>query len=173
MDQDDVDMDMTPMIDVAFQLLIFFLLTINFKLQEGNLSSHLPKQGGKSPSSAAEELSTVKIKLEYDSAQAVTTLLVDGKQIGSWPDGQEIDEGGDREKIGDAVQSTYRSISQQSGADKTPVKIEVLPTVPAGRAITTVDIVNEYVIQPEKDNGKEVPLKFKGASPEAIYGALQ
>ncbi len=172
MEQDDVDMDMTPMIDVAFQLLIFFLLTINFKLQEGNLSSHLPKQGGVSSSSATEQLSTVEIKLEYDSQQTVTTMLVDGKKVGSWSDDQEI-KGGDRENIGQRIQSTYRSISSQSGEKETPVKIEVMPTVPAGRAITTVDIVNEYVIQPEESKGNKVPLKFKGASKRALLNAIQ
>ena len=36
---------MSPMIDVVFQLLIFFLLTMNFKEVEGKLLSQLPKHG--------------------------------------------------------------------------------------------------------------------------------
>lgn len=38
--------DMTPMIDVVFQLLIFFMLTIEFKMLEGKLSAYLPKDVG-------------------------------------------------------------------------------------------------------------------------------
>jgi biopolymer transport protein ExbD len=38
--------DMTPMIDVVFQLLIFFMLTIEFKQLEGKLSAYLPKDVG-------------------------------------------------------------------------------------------------------------------------------
>jgi biopolymer transport protein ExbD len=34
---------MTPMIDVVFQLLIFFLLTMKFTIQEGELLTHLPR----------------------------------------------------------------------------------------------------------------------------------
>ena len=39
-------MDMTPMIDIVFQLLIFFLLAAKFIAFEGQLSSYLPKDRG-------------------------------------------------------------------------------------------------------------------------------
>ena len=45
------DLNMTPMIDVVFQLLIFFMLTMQFKEVEGKLLSQLPKDAG--PLSAA------------------------------------------------------------------------------------------------------------------------
>ncbi len=38
-------LNMTPMIDVVFQLLIFFMLTMQFKEVEGKLLSQLPKIG--------------------------------------------------------------------------------------------------------------------------------
>ena len=39
-------LNMTPMIDVVFQLLIFFMLTMQFKEVEGKLLSQLPKDAG-------------------------------------------------------------------------------------------------------------------------------
>jgi biopolymer transport protein ExbD len=39
-------LNMTPMIDVVFQLLIFFMLTMQFREVEGKLLSHLPKTHG-------------------------------------------------------------------------------------------------------------------------------
>ncbi|MCA9092718.1 MAG: biopolymer transporter ExbD [Planctomycetaceae bacterium] len=40
--------DMTPMIDVVFQLLIFFMLTLKIVTQEGNFDIHMPLgQAGK------------------------------------------------------------------------------------------------------------------------------
>ncbi len=41
------ELDMTPMIDVTFLLLIFFMCTLKFKLLEGQLSAFLPKDAGK------------------------------------------------------------------------------------------------------------------------------
>ncbi len=40
------ELNMTPMIDVVFQLLIFFMLTMHFKEVEGKLLSQLPKVHG-------------------------------------------------------------------------------------------------------------------------------
>jgi biopolymer transport protein ExbD len=41
-----VEIDMTPMIDVTFQLIIFFICTIKFKTLEGKLETQLPKDVG-------------------------------------------------------------------------------------------------------------------------------
>ncbi len=43
---DDCEMEMTPMIDVTFLLLIFFMCTLKFKTLEGKLAAYLPKDVG-------------------------------------------------------------------------------------------------------------------------------
>ena len=50
--------DMTPMIDVVFQLLIFFMLTMHFQEVEGKMLSQLPKNKGpvSAPSKPTEEV---------------------------------------------------------------------------------------------------------------------
>ena len=40
------DLPMTPMIDVTFLLLIFFMCTLKFKTLEGKLAAYLPKDVG-------------------------------------------------------------------------------------------------------------------------------
>ena len=44
--EDDAKLEMTPMIDVTFLLLIFFMCTIKFKTLEGKLAAYLPKDVG-------------------------------------------------------------------------------------------------------------------------------
>ncbi len=56
------EMEMTPMIDVTFLLLIFFMCTIKFKTLEGKLSAYLPKDVGSRPSEAKPK-ETIKVKL--------------------------------------------------------------------------------------------------------------
>jgi biopolymer transport protein ExbD len=54
-------LNMTPMIDVVFQLLIFFMLTMQFKEVEGKLLSQLPKQYGPADSIAVPIVDEVRI----------------------------------------------------------------------------------------------------------------
>jgi biopolymer transport protein ExbD len=44
--EEEPRLTMTPMIDVVFQLLIFFMLACRFKSEEGRLENHLPKGYG-------------------------------------------------------------------------------------------------------------------------------
>lgn len=60
-------MDMTPMIDVTFLLLIFFLCTIKFKTLEGKLSAFLPKDVGVN-TTKAEPKPKIEIKLKLINA---------------------------------------------------------------------------------------------------------
>ena len=62
--------DMTPMIDVVFQLLIFFMLTIKFKLLEGKLSAYLPKDVGVNQTQAEpKEKVEIKLKVEREGSK--------------------------------------------------------------------------------------------------------
>ncbi|MDF1836924.1 MAG: biopolymer transporter ExbD [Planctomycetota bacterium] len=44
--EERAELDMTPMIDVTFLLLIFFMCTLRFKVLEGQLTAFLPKDVG-------------------------------------------------------------------------------------------------------------------------------
>ena len=57
---EEVKPDMTPMIDVTFLLLVFFIVTLKFKILEGRLDAALPKDRGTS-NSPAEEIEKIDI----------------------------------------------------------------------------------------------------------------
>ena len=60
---EDVPMELTPMIDVVFLLLIFFIVTIKFKVLEGKLETELPKDVGVN-TTQAEPKEKVEIKIQ-------------------------------------------------------------------------------------------------------------
>jgi len=61
------EMNLTPMIDVTFLLLIFFLLGTKFKEPEGKLNAYLPKDKGPPetniPQIDAEEELTIRVRM--------------------------------------------------------------------------------------------------------------
>ena len=69
---DEIKQDMTPMIDVVFQLMIFFMCTIKFKTLEGKLQAYLPKDVGVNPTPSDIKLEKVDI---------VIKVLKEGKKL--------------------------------------------------------------------------------------------
>ena len=79
--------DMTPMIDVTFLLLIFFIVTLKFKILEGRLDAALPKDRGTS-TSEAEEIDKIDILIKVaepgeliDEKGTKGLLLYEGREI--------------------------------------------------------------------------------------------
>ena len=68
--QDDYDgPDMSPMIDIVFNLLIFFMCATKFRTPEGLIEAFLPKNRGQSSGTPQIDLNEVRIKLLwYDSS---------------------------------------------------------------------------------------------------------
>lgn len=55
---EEAKMDLTPMIDVTFLLLVFFMLASKFKTQEGQILSYLPKDRGQASASSKDVTET-------------------------------------------------------------------------------------------------------------------
>jgi biopolymer transport protein ExbD len=64
-------LDMTPMIDCTFNLLIFFLCNINFKLLEGKIPAYLPKDVGVNASPVDKQLEKIEIHIRRHAAPNV------------------------------------------------------------------------------------------------------
>jgi len=60
--QRDPSLEIAPMLDVTFLLLIFFMCTIKFKTLEGRLDAYLPKDLGAQKTSA-ETLENIEVRL--------------------------------------------------------------------------------------------------------------
>jgi len=71
---------MTPLIDVIFLLLIFFIMTIHFQRPEGILANRLPEKGGQSITEQPEwEIVRLRIQLSITEGDMPAILLQDRK----------------------------------------------------------------------------------------------
>lgn len=66
-----IAIDMTPMIDIVFQLLTFFCMTLKIATDEGDFQIRMPAQTGGEPSSS---LSPVHVYLEADMTGECTRV---------------------------------------------------------------------------------------------------
>jgi biopolymer transport protein ExbD len=82
---EEVPMELTPMIDVVFLLLIFFIVTIKFKVLEGKLETELPKDVGVNSSPVDELLEKIEIDIQEDKTRPHNMkVLVNGRTMGSF-----------------------------------------------------------------------------------------
>ncbi len=66
---EDVELELTPMIDVTFLLLIFFICTMKFKVLEGKLETQLPKDVGVNSSPVDDILEKVEVDIVRDPSR--------------------------------------------------------------------------------------------------------
>ena len=79
-EQGNARVDLTPMIDVTFLLLIFFLCTLSFRVLEGKLESHLPKDTG-IRSVVSHQLEPFEVWLEPDARRADGLRIVAARRV--------------------------------------------------------------------------------------------
>ncbi|MBN4049883.1 biopolymer transporter ExbD [bacterium AH-315-M10] len=65
---DEPELDMTSMIDVVFLLLIFFMVTMNFRVKEGKLEQRLPKDIGQNAGGKPIDREMVRVRIQIIKA---------------------------------------------------------------------------------------------------------
>lgn len=86
-DVEELGLQMTPMIDCIFQLIIFFMLNIHFRTEEGLLKAFLPKA---STAPSTEDPNKDKVFIKIAEAQAgVLMLAVNGQPVAGTSESQK------------------------------------------------------------------------------------
>jgi biopolymer transport protein ExbD len=79
---DEVELELTPMIDVVFLLLIFFIVTMKFKVLEGKLETELPKDVGVNSGEVLDLLEKLEITINNDPSQPFgMSVLINGVKV--------------------------------------------------------------------------------------------
>jgi hypothetical protein len=153
---DDTELNMTPMIDIVFQLIIFFLLSLKFKTVDRRIDSMLPKDRGLAATPTfPEDFLKIKIKVfrrdMADPAKAYTMIKVDNeaKQYilpKGWK-GRIKEEALDMARVEqyDAVIAKVRSVVARKikahGGEIGEVKGEIVAPPPKGGAVPHGDVI--------------------------------
>lgn len=79
---DKVSLDMTPMIDCVFQLLVFFIMSLKIVTPEGDFNVSMPQQAPAEGNPEEEKLRVV-IKLEMDGNGNLSNIIHNGQSYGT------------------------------------------------------------------------------------------
>ena len=147
---DKIDINMTPMIDVVFQLITFFMLTLRTVITEGDFDIRMPL-GASAGAAAEDQLPPVRVKMTAGPEGERTSLTMNGQPVGDF---EEL-----RRRIIDLV-----GAGPGSAADKAEVELDCDPNLSYDNVIRAVTAVSGQV-QPD---GTVVELikKIKFAPPK-------
>ena len=162
---DDVSLNMTPMIDIVFQLILFFLFSLKFKSLDYRFESQLPKDLGelKTPR-IPEDHPRLTVSLfrvdEIDAAKARTKMKFAGSE---WtiPDVASYE---DRDRTFAALRARISEVRAATriaeGEIKTPLPSG--SSVPHADVMKVLDTFIDAEINDVKFEGAPSPLPRRG-----------
>ncbi len=131
------DLPMTPMIDVIFQLVIFFMCAAHFKQIEGKLESYLPDKGINPILDPRPPSPELRIRL-VDRGEAVVAFL-EGRELGRFPADVRRLEGISPkwDRIAQEAAPFYRANRKKD--PRAYLSIDAAPKVPFQYVVSTLD----------------------------------
>lgn len=78
-----VDVPMAPMIDITFQLLIFFMLNLKIVAPEGDFSINMPISPPAQSEKPPPPIPPIKVGLRSDANGNLTQLTIGGRSLGN------------------------------------------------------------------------------------------
>lgn len=136
----DAGPDMSPMIDIVFNLLIFFLCATKFKTAEGAIDTYLPKDQGLPTQATPQSIDEVRITVSWSEEGHEATIRLGAKLLtrpGDW-------------EVADSTQSpVWPRLAQglrelkdtHQGSEPLPVTLDVRPEVPHQYAVSALNEV--------------------------------
>lgn len=79
---DKCELNMTSMIDIVFQLLVFFIMTFKITAMEGDFNVKMPRASSQNDSIDKPFDEPIKIQLKADEDGTILDIIVDGESKG-------------------------------------------------------------------------------------------
>ncbi|MDA1194371.1 MAG: biopolymer transporter ExbD [Planctomycetota bacterium] len=149
---DQTELNMTPMIDIVFQLIIFFLLSLKFKTIDERIESMLPKNMGTdirpSPAPVEDKITLRVFRRNVErSEHAYTFVKLDGALQFRLPMGWQGRAGESPARVREydatlaAITTALRERVAIYGGPASGVKGEIVAPPPQGGSVPHGDVV--------------------------------
>ncbi|MCG3133502.1 MAG: hypothetical protein HMLKMBBP_00680 [Planctomycetes bacterium] len=134
-DTETIRLNMTPMIDVVFQLLVFFLVTMKFKTLDQRVDAYLPTDRGLAATpTKPEEVPKLVAVLKHKISDGYTRVKINNQDLGTLKPAEK--------------EATLAELSRRAAearkiagdaADKVKGEVDAAPMTPMGDVIYAVD----------------------------------
>ena len=79
---DKIELQMTPMIDIVFQLLVFFIMTFKIVSQEGDFNIKMPLAAPAAGTPDELQVETFRVELKADGGGRLSNMSLNGRPLG-------------------------------------------------------------------------------------------
>ncbi len=175
-ESDETEMNMTPMIDVVFQLIVFFMLVLKFKSVDLRIQSELPKNKGiQATNQFVDEKPMITVKLfnhDTETDHAYTKIRIGNNYEVNLPKGKWSGIGQEDERrleeykqakqqVVAAIKGMWTQLGQK---DETQGEIKTPP--PFGQGVPNGDVI--MVLDAFLEAGVK-SVEFEGAMPPNFH----
>jgi biopolymer transport protein ExbD len=130
-DENPVNINVTPLVDIIFCLCVFFMISFKFKQLEGKFDSWLPKGKGATGAPAAEiVLDEVRVALFWDENAQKTVRQLKNRRVD------------DDEELSQLIKAAHDDWLAMNKPD-TPVTIDAEPRVPWADVINVMNLCKQ------------------------------
>jgi biopolymer transport protein ExbD len=142
-DDSDAGPDMSPMIDIVFNLLIFFLCATKFKTAEGAIDTYLPKDQGICSLDQQVEIDEVRVTVSWransSGSEAATVRL--GANLLTRPGDWDVADS-TQSPVWPRLAAALQDLKDgHQGAKPLSVTLDIRPEVPHQYAVSTLNEV--------------------------------
>ena len=82
--EDTIELQMTPMIDIVFQLLVFFVMTFKIVSQEGDFNIRMPLAAPREGLPDEDLVPPIKVRLTADQGGGLAGIRLNDRSYPSW-----------------------------------------------------------------------------------------
>ncbi len=81
---DKIELQMTPMIDIVFQLLVFFIMTFKVVSQEGDFNIKMPMAAPSEGAPEEDSVPPIKVRIRANAEGERIGIAINGDPVGDW-----------------------------------------------------------------------------------------
>lgn len=159
-DGEEIKLNMTAMIDVVFQLLVFFIMTFKIVANEGDFNIRMPLASVKPPSESIENLTTlITVKLNAGDNGNIANIDVDGDSESKQLTGQTMFS-----DLTNFVEAILANNADPSAADDVEVEFDIDFNLKYQYTVKAIGAVSGKVLPDDSVKTLVETIKFRDNS---------